>query len=407
MRSIFTITFTLLCLYISAQESSSKPSVFLDCQTNCYLTYLRQEVSYLNYARDRQGADVYVLVTAQNASAGAREIQMIFLYDGISQLTSDTIKYYREANISDLEEMELFKKNFKQGMLPVLAVGGMADKISYEVESSEVVEELEFDPWNYWSFNVSLNLDVNGEASFEEQGYFGRVSGSRVTEKEKITLISWYNFDKSSFTLSDSSVVKSENERFRVFGQYVKSIGDHWAVGVRSLVGSSTFGNTDFSATVRPAVEFNVFPYSVSSTKRFSFMYTIGGVYNDYTELTVFDKTKETLARHGLDIEYEQTQPWGSTAFDIRFDQYLRDLSLYSISFNPNIELNIVKGLRLQFGGFVSFVGDRINITKGEVSDQDIILQNRQLDTNYSYSTYFGFNYRFGSKNNNIVNPRF
>jgi len=220
-------------------------------------------------------------------------------------------------------------------------------------------------------------------------------------------LISWYNFDKSSFTLSDSSVVKSENERFRVFGQYVKSIGDHWAVGVRSLVGSSTFGNTDFSATVRPAVEFNVFPYSVSSTKRFSFMYTIGGVYNDYTELTVFDKTKETLARHGLDIEYEQTQPWGSTAFDIRFDQYLRDLSLYSISFNPNIELNIVKGLRLQFGGFVSFVGDRINITKGEVSDQDIILQNRQLDTNYSYSTYFGFNYRFGSKNNNIVNPRF
>ena len=58
-------------------------------------------------------------------------------------------------------------------------------------------------------------------------------------------------------------------------------------------------------------------------------------------------------------------------------------------------------------GAYVSYIGDRINISKGEISAQDIILQNRQLDSSYSYYTYFGFNYRFGSKNNNVVNSRF
>ena len=132
-----------------------------------------------------------------------------------------------------------------------------------------------------------------------------------------------------------------------------------------------------------------------------------GVEYKDYTEITVFDRLSESRGRHGIDIEFNQNQKWGTLAFDIEFDQYLHDLSLYSISFNPNIELNLVKGLRLEFGGFVSFVGDRINIAKGDVSDQDIILQNRQLDTSYSYFSYFGFNYRFGSQNNTVVNPRF
>ena len=107
------------------------------------------------------------------------------------------------------------------------------------------------------------------------------------------------------------------------------------------------------------------------------------------------------------DVEYAVTQPWGNISAELEFDQFLHDLDLYSISFNPDVELNIVRGLSLNFGAFLSYVGDRINITKAEISDEDIILQNRQLDTSYDYSTYFGFVYRFGTRNNNIINPRF
>lgn len=409
MYRLITFFFIVSFFQLRSQEDSKIPSVFLDCQTNCFETYLRQEIAFFNYVRDRQVSDVYILVTAQSASAGAREIQLIFDYKNADDISTDTLKYIRPANVSDVVQRDLFVKHFKKGMLPVIVRSSLVDQLTYDIdiEESQSEENIEHDPWNYWSFNTSLNLNINGEESFKENRYFARISASRVTEKSKIIWSSWYNFNKSAFTLSDGEDVESENKRNSTFFQYVKSINPHWSVGFRSQAGSSSFGNTDFEATVKPALEFNIFPYSESSTKRFSFLYSVGAFYKNYTELTIFEKLQETLVQQSLDVEYIQTQQWGDISIDIRFDQYLHDLSLFSISFNPNVELNLFRGLRLEFGGFLSFVGDRINISKSEISAQDIILQNRQLDTSYSYYSYFGFNYRFGSQNNNIVNPRF
>lgn len=411
MKKLFALVFLFLGAYSSqAQESISKPSIFLDCQMNCFTTFLRQEHGYVDYKRERQGADVFILVTDQSASAGAREIQMIFDYEDI-QITDDTIIYYRPANISEAERRDLFLKNYKKGILPALLNSDISDHIDYTVneikEDSVGTAEKINDPWKLWSFNLGLDLRVNGEASFNEQFYSGRFSASQIKEKYKFFVFTRYNLEQSTFTLSDGEEVKSENRRSTFFTQYVKSIGSKWSIGARAFAGSSSFGNTDFEAFFKPAIEYNVFPYSESSTKRFSFLYSLGPEYKNYTEITVFDKLEETRLRHGLDVEFISTQQWGEIEFDIEFEQYLHDLSLYSISFNPNIELNIVRGLSLELGGEISFVGDRINISKSEISDQDIILQNRQLDTNYSYFSYVGFNYRFGTRNNNIVNPRF
>ena len=85
----------------------------------------------------------------------------------------------------------------------------------------------------------------------------------------------------------------------------------------------------------------------------------------------------------------------------------MHDLHLWSAFINPDIELIVFKGLRLDFGGYVFFVGDRINIAKSDISDEDILLQIKQLDTDFMYFVYTGINYRFGSKFNNFVNQRF
>lgn len=409
-RFLVVLFLFFFCSLLIGQNSYGKPKVYFDCQTNCHLFFVKQDVEFIEYVRDRQVADIFIMVTAQGASAGAREIQMLFTDLANDGTLNDTIKYYRPANVSDLEERNLFIKNLKQGLLPYLMNTSIMEHISYSVEdlsSSEDSLIAEGDPWNFWSFDVGVNLYLNGEDSFTEQGYFGRVSASRITEKHKIFLTTFYDYDKSKFTLSDGEVVESSNERNRTFGQMVWSLSPHWSTGFRSLAGSSTFGNTDFEAIFRPAIEYNIYPYEDNSTRRFSFLYSAGINYKNYTELTIFDKLSEALPQHSLDIEFSQTKQWGNLSMDMEFDQFLHNLSFYSLSINPNIELNIVKGLRLSFGGEVSWVNDRINISKGDISDQDIILQNRQLDTNFSYWSYFGFNYRFGSQNNSIVNPRF
>jgi len=410
LRSVITLAIFAIAITGFAQ-TIAVPTVFIDCQgRECFEFYLKQEVTYINYVRDRQVADVYVLVTDQSASAGSREVQMAFSFAPELNLPEDTITYYREANISDLDRQNQFVDNFNRGVLPYLLKTELAKSIKYEVETDST-QDLALtplaDPWNYWSIDIGLNLDISGETSFQEQGYFSRISASRITADSKTFMRTWYNYQQSKFTLSDGEVVESINRRLGLFGQHVWSIGDHWSWGGRLFTGSSTFGNVDVESSARVGIEYNFYPYSDNSTRRFSIRYMIGAEYKDYTEITVFDKLNETRGRHGIDVEYNQNQKWGSLSFDIEFDQYLHDFSLYSISFNPNIELNLVKGLSLEFGGFISFVGDRINIAKGDVSDQDIILQNRQLDTSYSYFSYFGFNYRFGSQNNTIVNPRF
>jgi hypothetical protein len=233
-----------------------------------------------------------------------------------------------------------------------------------------------------------------------------RFSATKITEEQKLRFSAFYNYEKSTFQLADgdeSFFIRSYNVRLR----YVRSLGPKWSVGFNTRTGSTTFGNIDISTTFKPAVEFNVFPYAEASTRRFSFNYSVGPEYYNYTDTTVYNLLSETRLRHGMDIEFTQTQQWGNISVDMGAQQYLHDLELFSIYLNPNIEWQIYRGLSIDFGGFASFVGDRINIARSEISDEDILLQIRQLDTDFTYFTYFGLNYRFGSKYNNIVNPRF
>jgi len=407
IRISLWLNLVLLSTFCLSQEQA--PSLFLDCQINCHTIFVKQEIDFVNYVNDRQVADIYVLATSQRAAAGTREIQLSFTGNGQYEGMIDTIVFYWEANVSEAADREILLSKLKEGLLPYMVKAGFAKNIDYSLDIEESKEEtVELpDPWKYWSFNVGTDMNYQAEESNNTIDLGGRLSAQRVTEKEKILFFTRYNFNRQIFKIPESEDIVSIMTRYFFFSEYVRSIDDHWSYGLRGSIGSSSFGNTDIEAGISPAIEYNFFPYSDASTRRFSFLYSIGPQYRDYTEETVFNKITETIFRHELRMEFEQTQKWGDISVDWRFRQFLHDLNLYSIQFNPNIELNIVKGLRLDFGGYVEYVGDRINIAKSEISVEDILLQIKQLDTNYSIYTYIGFNYRFGTQRNNIVNPRF
>jgi hypothetical protein len=284
----------------------------------------------------------------------------------------------------------------------------MVDQISYDVKMDETGSDntVVDDPWNFWVFNIGGNSWLNGESTYSNVDLTGRFSASKVTDEHILRFSSFYNYEKSTFKLTDgdeSFIIRSYNVRL----SYVKSLSSHWSVGFRTRTGSSTFGNTDIFTTIKPAIEYNFFPYSEASTRRFSFNYSIGPEYYNYTDTTIYNLLSEIRMRHGIDIEFNQTQKWGNISLDLGVQQYLHNLKLFSTYLNPNIEWQIFKGLSIDLGGYVSFVSDRINIAKSEISDEDILLQIKQLDTDFTFFTYLGLNYRFGSKYNNIVNPRF
>ncbi|MDP5169170.1 MAG: hypothetical protein NWR72_02905, partial [Bacteroidia bacterium] len=214
-------------------------------------------------------------------------------------------------------------------------------------------------------------------------------------------------YSRNSFFLLNGDKFTSLIRSYSARALYAKSLGPRWSSGIYSSISSSTFSNTDLSASIKPAIEFNIYPYDEVQNRQFSFLYSIGPEYFNFTDTTLYNKLEQTLFRHGLMIEFSQTQKWGSVSISLGVEQFLHNPRLFNAYLNPNIEWQIVKGLSLNGGGYFSFVRDRINISKDDISDEDILLQIKQLDTSFTYFSYFGINYRIGSKFNNFVNPRF
>jgi hypothetical protein len=63
-------------------------------------------------------------------------------------------------------------------------------------------------------------------------------------------------------------------------------------------------------------------------------------------------------------------------------------------------------GLSLSIRGSVARVKDQIHEPRPSASDEDILLQQRELGTDYRFSLNVGLSSTFGSVLNNVVNPR-
>jgi hypothetical protein len=79
----------------------------------------------------------------------------------------------------------------------------------------------------------------------------------------------------------------------------------------------------------------------------------------------------------------------------------------YRGSVSGSTEVNLFKGLSFNMLARYDKINDQISLRKGSASAEEILLRQRQLATDYSYSFAVGVSYRFGSTFNNVVNPRF
>ena len=80
----FYIFICVALVYAQDQETDlgnlrdSAPKVFIDCR-GCDRDYFRDNITYVNYVRDRKDADVHVLITQQSTGGGGREYTFAFI----------------------------------------------------------------------------------------------------------------------------------------------------------------------------------------------------------------------------------------------------------------------------------------------------------------------------------------
>lgn len=403
----------LLCYFCSTALNAqalreNAPKIFVDCQWWCDEDYLKTELAYLNFVRDRAVADVFIQQTALSTGSGGLQFTLMFLGQKQWSGQNDTLSFALPPAASDEQQRQGMKKNLERGLLPYLLKTSLADQISFQITAPANPDQKPAeDPWNFWTFSVRANLEAQGQEAARSFWFNGSLVAQRVTERQKTQVYGQFELNRDRFQLEDGKTEVYGQGGWRVGASQVMAINDHWSYGLAANLGQSQYRNQKRTAVFEPGLEYNVFPFREAATRQLSFRYGAGFQHNNYFQETIFFKTKELLWRQSLSATYRQVMNWGAFNLGFRAGNYLHDWSLHAVNLSGGFELNVFKGFRFHFYGDFSLLHNQVELPNGGATPQEVYLRVRQLKTNYNYYAWCGVSYTFGSIYSNVVNQRF
>ena len=400
----------------AAQQSDTDPlRVFVDCNFYCDMDFLRTEIGWVDYMRDRADAQVHILGTSQATGGGGRRYTLEFI--GLRSFAgrADTLEYTTASDDTEEIARRVLAQTIKLGLVPFVSGSPLGQRLTITLpdrpSAGTTPEVPQRDPWNFWTFRISFNGNVDGESTREAYRLSSGVSANRTTEAWKLSLSLNGSYSEQAFTFplpSGDTTITSFNRNYSANSLAVKSFGPHMSVGARTIASTSTFGNTSLSLTVTPAIEFNVFPYSESTRRQLTALYAAGGRVLEYRDTTIYGHIEEIRPLHSLTLGYATRQPWGSINMSVDGSQFLHDTSKYSVTvFGGLSDIRLFKGFSFNVFGNYSLVRNQIALARGNLTQEEVLLRQRELATDYRYFVSGGISYRFGSIFNNVVNTRF
>ena len=422
LRSLlFALAVGLTAGPISAQvptqdlsESESALRVFLDCATwRCREDRFRQDISWVDWVREPQDAQVYIIMTGQGAGSGG--FQYVFDFEGRGALADLVDRYLYTSSGTDVEEEVVagLTRTLSLGLVRFMAAAGFSDLITVtgaevaQLTERELQEEEDDDPWNYWVFSLGGSAELEREDRETRDQFRFNVSANRTTDLWKIDLGGYFNYNRREVEFDNGGSFVDERDDWGARGLVVRSLSSHWSVGVLMNTGSSTRFNRDFALEISPAVEWNYFPWQESSRRRLVVLYTIGYDFLDYEEETIYNKLKETLFQQRLDVQFRIQEAWGNARIGAEARQYLQHPEQYQVQLSGNIDYRLIRGFGVNFGVNYDIIRDQRYLSGAGLSPEEILTSRRALATGSRLSFDIGLSYRFGSIFNNIVNARF
>ncbi|MBN2682576.1 MAG: hypothetical protein JXR58_08710 [Bacteroidales bacterium] len=407
-KNIFLISLLLLTQLLFSQETDSLKKdalkVFIDCDY-CDESFIKKEITWVNYVRDYKEADVHVLVSQQNTGSGGTEFTFYFIGRQKFALHKDTLVLSTDPDMTSDEVRSKQTEYLKLGLFQYALKTPLGKYFSINFTESTESEDVK-DPWNAWVIRLSNSMNFNGEELYKSYGIYNSLSVNQIKEKRKIQMSGSYNTSSSKYIFEDTtykSVSKSNYTNF-FWGE---GFTEHWSAGITFSTSSSIYSNYKFSYSIRPTLEYNIFKYSESTRKQLRIQYKIGHSSNWYNDTTIYDKIEEKLYLQSLSAAIGFVQPWGSINASVYGSHYLHDLDLNEFGIWGSLSFRVFKGLSVYLSGNLSFIHNQLSLPKMGATEEEVLLRQKQLATQYSYYIYGGISYTFGSIYNNVVNPRF
>ena len=400
----------------SVQDSALR--VFFDCPNfdrGCDFDFMRTEIGFVNWVRNREDAHVHILISTQVTGGGGDAYTITFI--GLKQFrgTTDTLHYVSNTTETRDEIRRGLARVLKLGLVRFAALTPLAPRmdVTYSAPAAGQTAAAVYDPWDYWVFRIGMNGNYSAQKSINNFGIFTDLSASRITERLKVRLSLNGGYRENNFHIrydpDSAATFSSLTRNYGASALVARSAGGRWSAGLRGSITQSTFLNQRHQIRVTPAVEYDVFPYSQSTRRLMTLQYAVGVAHFAYIETTIYEKKSEALPLQTLTLSVSATQPWGTVFGSVEGSAYYRNSTLNknSLSFFGSTQVRLIKGLSISLFGNTSIVHDQIFLSGQGIDEPTLLLQRRQLETSFFYQAFVGMSYSFGSIYNNIVNPRF
>ncbi len=408
------LTFQLMAQDKSGQGSSvAHPvmDVYINC-ISCDFQYLKENMSYLNFSREPETADVYIIVTSLPTGSGGEEFLMELAGRQRFAAIHDTLRFTTGADMTRSGIRNLMLDRLKTALVPFLLKTSFADNITVSFDkTNESYQNDETDKWRNWLFAIGFSGSVHEEKSFSHLSVNPSIDVSKITPDIKIEMASHVDFNRNTYrfwendSLVDSFV--SAMKDFGLSGLIVKSAGDHAGIGGLVSVKSSLFYNLKKQIIVAPAFEYNLYKYKEASRKQLVIRYIAGYEHSDYVAPTIEGNLHNRLFWHEMTIGFSVVEKFGTIDATIRGSNYLHDVSCYDLGAGFMADINICKGFSVITNFNVEYRRNQISLQGGNLSPESQLLGIQEMETEFSFNAGIGFSFRFGSINNNTVNPRF
>lgn len=409
MRKIllYIVLILLSFIQVAGQDKglrSQSVHMFIDCE-DCDSDHIRREITWVNYVREPKESDIHVIITAQSTGAGGSKVSLFFIGQKKFKGQSDTLTYVNLPDDTDEIKRTRMVCHLKIGLIPYIKTTPLVEFLTIDMAMPEKDEEVA-DKWKNWIFSLSASGYINGDKNFHQFNIWSSVSANKVTEQFKTETSFSNSYSESNFDYEDYKY-KSLNRSYSFSHRDVFSLTDHWSAGYWSGTNSSTYSNLKYSIYFLPAIEYSIFPYRESTRKQVRLNYSAGPSQRHYNEITIFNINEELVWKHNIDLAAEFVQKWGRLWLYTSYSNYLHDFSLNRLSFNTSLSLRLLRGLEFYLYAGYSIIHDQIGLPKGDATQEELLLQQRELKTDYSFWANAGLTYTFGNLYNNVVNPRF
>ena len=306
--AILTIILSNCLLSISPVAGQKSPdresnglSVFLDLTRHIDDDYIRQEIALVTYVRDKELADVHIIISSHSSGNTGNTYNISFIGYGKYSDKNYQLNYWAPSANTSYDTRKGYTETIKRGLIPFLADSPLASMVSVAITGNG--NDIKTfapprDPWNHWVIEVYGSTNMSSESTRNSVNVRYGFVADRITEESKIRLRPYGNYNERNIK-TDNGTVSRITTRNGFDSYYIKSIGEKWGVGVFADLLSSSFDNYSTRVELKPALEYSFFPYREATRRSITIAWRSGAGYNNYLEETIFDKNTEILFEIG------------------------------------------------------------------------------------------------------------